>query len=397
MERSAASGEDIIRLSKLIAQIRNNPDNNPEEHLNRLKALLEDNTFSLNQGFEYWFYEKMDQLSDIFKSIPSKAYLSDIINGMIRKQAVVTKLLSQGISLDIINRVIHLINFNDESLSKTRATVYAYELIEKLSNVPKDEKKSNVPKDEEQKSNVPKDEKKSNVPKDQEENIVRRVINLIGQITDNPNNNPEEHLDRLKELLEDNTYSLKYSNYNLSIFRLRMGRLSDIFREIPSKAYLCDIIDGMIRKQIVVTELILKGINLDKINSVIHLIDFYDKRFSFERAILYALELITNSNSYDKSLQDKKMFYCTTPFNRSIATTKQRVDSCTLGGVKNSVNEKSYNGLQECVEVCHLEGSKQSKKSKKSISKKFYPKSASTCKKRHMRWNSKTKRCTKKR
>ena len=148
MERSAASGEDIIRLSKLIAQIRNNPDNNPEEHLNRLKALLEDNTFSLNQGFEYWFYEKMDQLSDIFKSIPSKAYLSDIINGMIRKQAVVTKLLSQGISLDIINRVIHLINFNDESLSKTRATVYAYELIEKLSNVPKDEKKSNVPKDE---------------------------------------------------------------------------------------------------------------------------------------------------------------------------------------------------------------------------------------------------------
>ena len=79
------------------------------------------------------------------------------------------------------------------------------------------------------------------------------------------------------------------------------------------------------------------------------------------------------SSLYQSSLQDKDKYYCTSPYEKSNASSKERVQSCSRGGKKNSVNRKSYDNLQQCVEVCH-EGSKNYKKRKS----KKYSKNKST-------------------
>ena len=74
------------------------------------------------------------------------------------------------------------------------------------------------------------------------------------------------------------------------------------------------------------------------------------------------------SSLYQSSLQDKDKYYCTSPYNKSNASSKERVQSCSRGGKKNSVNRKSYDNLQQCVEVCH-QGSKHKKRKSKKYSK----------------------------
>ena len=53
--------------------------------------------------------------------------------------------------------------------------------------------------------------------------------------------------------------------------------------------------------------------------------------------------------------QDPEKFYCTNPFIRDTATTKDRVKSCTKGGIANSVNKESYLKRQVCVGSCFKE------------------------------------------
>ena len=74
------------------------------------------------------------------------------------------------------------------------------------------------------------------------------------------------------------------------------------------------------------------------------------------------------SSLFESSLQDKDKYYCTSPYSSSNASSKERVQSCSRGGKKNSVNRKSYDNLQQCVEVCH-QGSKHKKRKSKKYSK----------------------------
>jgi len=53
--------------------------------------------------------------------------------------------------------------------------------------------------------------------------------------------------------------------------------------------------------------------------------------------------------------QDPGLLYCTNPYNFKTVTTKDRLNSCTLGGKKDSViTKKGYLNKQSCIEECGI-------------------------------------------
>ena len=137
----------------------------------------------------------------------------------------------------------------------------------------------------------------------EQEHIVRRVVSLISQITNNPNNNPEENLNRLRELLEDNTFlSTPSAGF---IFNMRMYRLAELFISL-NRRDLSLIVYEIIRKQHLIQSLLAEGISSEMINKVIYFLNFNDSHHNHERLITDAHELISNLSQLDPGSYGRK-------------------------------------------------------------------------------------------
>ena len=129
------------------------------------------------------------------------------------------------------------------------------------------------------------------------------VFNLISNLTDNPSNNPNQKLNRLRELLEDNTISLKNDSYRQ--FQISMGRLAKLY-ESMNRHDLVNIINNIQRKQYLVYSLLQQGITFDIINKVVPFLNFNDSHFTKERLLMNALELIQNLSQLEPGSYGRK-------------------------------------------------------------------------------------------